>query len=195
MSTLYHVAKADGTRYGQMEAADIIAKLRSGEWGKDVLIWQEGWADWQSAAVLSEPGQPARPWGLISATKSVFGYRILDFRGRAGRPEYWYSVLGLLLGIVLLFLSFGLISGLISAMTEENSVCSIFFVLALPALIIYVTLARIALIVRRLHDVGMSGWWFLLSLLPPGDLFILIIALLPSSVPNRWGKAPQQPLP
>lgn len=182
MSTLYHAAKADGTSYGQTEAADIISKLRSGEWGQDVLIWKEGWEDWQPATVLLEPDLPLRKWGVISATRSVFGYRLFDFRGRSGRAEYWYSVPGMLLGLFFIGVFLG---------TILDETCAL---IALAGVFVYVSIARIALNVRRLHDIGMSGWWYLLSLLPMGDLFLLVIALLPSGIPNQWGNSPQRPL-
>jgi uncharacterized membrane protein YhaH (DUF805 family) len=59
--------------------------------------------------------------------------------------------------------------------------------------------ANISLQVRRLHDVGLSGWWLLIAIVPYIfeilyiDLIIilcfLVIDLLPSTVgPNKYGK-------
>lgn len=52
-----------------------------------------------------------------------------------------------------------------------------------------------ALLVRRLHDCGQSGWMALLGLIPyVGGIFILIYGLLPSKPANQWGVGPKPPL-
>lgn len=45
---------------------------------------------------------------------------------------------------------------------------------------------------RRLHDINMSGWWQLLSLIPyVGPLAVFIFTLLPGNQgPNRFGADP-----
>lgn len=87
------------------------------------------------------------------------------FRGRARRKEYWYFVLfNILFGIVamiidrMLGLSYGLygygpIYGLYS------------LALIIPSL---------AVSVRRLHDVGRSGWMLLVALIPLIGFFWLL---------------------
>lgn len=49
-----------------------------------------------------------------------------------------------------------------------------------------------AVLVRRLHDVGRSGWWILVGFVPLiGDVVLLIFALLPSQPgQNRYGPSP-----
>ena len=46
--------------------------------------------------------------------------------------------------------------------------------------------------VRRIHDIGLSGWFILLGLIPTvGNLIILVFALIPSQgKANRWGEVP-----
>ena len=49
----------------------------------------------------------------------------------------------------------------------------------------------IAVAVRRLHDVGKSGWWLLASLVPVlGGLYLIYLAIQPSDGPNAYGVAP-----
>jgi uncharacterized membrane protein YhaH (DUF805 family) len=59
-------------------------------------------------------------------------------------------------------------------------------------LIIICTGVAVLLAVRRLHDLGLSGWHTLLFIVPvlnlPGLLLLALVPGLPS--PNRWGKAP-----
>ncbi|WP_352724417.1 DUF805 domain-containing protein [Mesorhizobium sp. M0500] len=46
--------------------------------------------------------------------------------------------------------------------------------------------------VRRLHDIGLTGWLFLLFLIPTfGTVIILIFALIPTQPrENKWGPVP-----
>ena len=52
-------------------------------------------------------------------------------------------------------------------------------------------LPNLAVLVRRLHDAGHSGWWILISLLPLiGFIVLLVFTLQASEPPNRWGNGP-----
>lgn len=180
MSTTYHVATPDGTRHGQMCAEDITAKIASGELPADTLVWTEGWSDWRPASTLGAPPVPCADWGLYAAMESVYLHRFFTLRGRASRSEYWYCKLG---SFTLLFLT-----ALIGIFAESGgSEDAVLTPMLLGLMITFGLIPNITLAVRRLHDVGMSGWWYLLTLLPMGDLFMLVIALLPSGIPNRWG--------
>ena len=108
-----------------------------------------------------------------------------NFSGRARRKEYWMFVL------------FNIIFA-IAAMILDNV-----FGLAMdsigygPIYIIYglaVFIPGFAVIVRRLHDVGKSGWMFLISLIPlVGSIWILVL-LVTDSKPgeNKWGPNPKE---
>ena len=50
----------------------------------------------------------------------------------------------------------------------------------------------IGLIVRRLHDIGLTGWLYLLFFIPTvGGLIILVFALIPTQAQeNQWGPVP-----
>ena len=79
-----------------------------------------------------------------------------DFSGRAGRPEYWWFVLFLVLVSLGLSLFSNLLSGLFSLATLVPS---------------------IAAATRRLHDTNRSGWWQLIALVPLIGLIVLIVFL------------------
>ena len=75
-----------------------------------------------------------------------------DFRGRASMPEFWYFVLGLFL---VLFLLLAVILGVssfctVGATSRRYVVCLVGLPFVMPYL---------AVMVRRLHDSGRSGWW------------------------------------
>ena len=63
----------------------------------------------------------------------------------------------------------------------------------LGALFALATLAPVvALVARRLHDTGRSGWWQLLSLIPVvGTIAVIILLLRPGEAgTNQYGPSP-----
>ncbi|WP_348946083.1 DUF805 domain-containing protein [Chitinibacter sp. FCG-7] len=92
-----------------------------------------------------------------------------DFNGRASRAEYWWFALFIfLVSVVLGIAGAGLVSGLFSLATLVPS---------------------LAAGVRRLHDLGKSGWFLLLSLIPViGALVLLYWFIQPSSDSNQYGE-------
>jgi uncharacterized membrane protein YhaH (DUF805 family) len=50
-----------------------------------------------------------------------------------------------------------------------------------------------AVVVRRLHDVGKSGWWYLIALIPLVGMIWLLVLLLMDSQPgtNQYGANPK----
>ena len=111
--------------------------------------------------------------------------RTFDFKGRSSRSEFWWFFLFslMLMLIVLNFTIVGLEQQLGEIQSGDISDLLRVFIgspLGLAMLIGY--LPQIALSVRRFHDVGKSGWWFLyLQIVPsflPGSLsFIGVITL------------------
>lgn len=114
------------------------------------------------------------------------------FGGRTGRSEFWYWVLFVFIvtfAAAILDALFGtriVIGGGSSGAYVWSggwitTICNL--VLAIPSL---------AIAVRRLHDVGKSGWWWLLTLVCCIGSLILIFAfyIKPSGPENKWGPAP-----
>ena len=87
--------------------------------------------------------------------------RYADFRGRARRAEYWLFVLfqGVLLGLLL-----ALAMGSLGQKTTQAAVAGFMLwigLLGLAGLALFIP--NLAVLVRRLHDTGRSGWWILLQ--------------------------------
>ncbi len=104
-----------------------------------------------------------------------------DFRGRAGRSEYWLFVLwNVLLGVA---------AGLVDAFAFHDGG-------AIGPAALFATFANLipnlSLGFRRLHDVDRSAWWTLLVLAPfVGALALLVLAALPGTRGgNRFGPEP-----
>ena len=105
------------------------------------------------------------------------------FRGRACRSEYWYFVLFYLLIHIVL----GLMDGILGSQRREGAgLLGSLFALAM-------LLPTLAVAVRRLHDIGKSGWWLLVSLVPLiGGLIPLVFAVRDSEPgDNAYGPNPK----
>lgn len=112
-----------------------------------------------------------------------------QFSGRARRKEYWLFqlVVCVLLGTVV-FVG-RLLSATLPPRMEE---------LALVPMIVVgggLLIPTFAAGVRRLHDIGRSGWWMLVGLVPfIGGIWQLILLLAPGDVGvNRYGLDPREP--
>jgi uncharacterized membrane protein YhaH (DUF805 family) len=53
----------------------------------------------------------------------------------------------------------------------------------------------LAVIVRRLHDTGRSGWWYLVAFIPFIGAIVVLIALATDGQPgdNQYGPSPKSP--
>ena len=91
------------------------------------------------------------------------------FSGRARRMEYWFFFLFNFLISILL----GLVDAVTGTLNAEAGVGLFGAIYGLAVLI-----PGIAVTVRRLHDTGRSGWWFLLIFIPIiGGLVLLVFML------------------
>ena len=108
-----------------------------------------------------------------------------DFNGRARRSEYWYFVLFNFIVSILIGLSLGVIAGLLN-------VPALVYLAYLWSLAVFIP--SLAVSVRRLHDIGRSGWWLLLSLIPLVGAIILILWHCTDSQPgaNQYGPNPKE---
>lgn len=106
------------------------------------------------------------------------------FTGRARRKEYWFFALFNLL--VMLVLSF--IDGMIGLYSIEAGLGVLSGIYTLAVLI-----PSLAVTVRRLHDIGRSGWWLLIAFIPLIGALILLIFTVLDSKPgsNQYGPDPK----
>lgn len=92
-----------------------------------------------------------------------------DFNGRARRKEYWMFVLfNMIIGVVLGFFD-GLLGLQIGSGAQAVGVIGLIYSLA-------VLIPGIAVCVRRLHDIGKSGWMILIAFIPiVGGIWLLVL--------------------
>ncbi len=112
-----------------------------------------------------------------------------DFRGRSRRKEYWYFTL--INGLILLIL--------VTAAVVVESLNEDLFDIFLGIGIVYylfILVPSLSLTIRRFHDTGNTGWFFLFGLIPyVGSIIILVFMLLDGQpFENKWGPDPKQPV-
>lgn len=101
-----------------------------------------------------------------------------DFSSRASRGEFWsFFLVNLVITVVLSVIAYLLLYDY--PMFSKISYCYSLAVL----------LPGVAVCVRRLHDIGRSGWFFLLIVVPVIGLVLLavLLQLKGSSTENDWG--------
>jgi uncharacterized membrane protein YhaH (DUF805 family) len=103
-----------------------------------------------------------------------------DFNGRARRKEYWMFVL-----YNIIFSLMALTLDNLIGMTLEGLIYGPLFSIYSIAVFI----PGMAVAVRRLHDVGKSGWMILINFIPLiGSLWLLILLVKDSKPgPNQYG--------
>jgi uncharacterized membrane protein YhaH (DUF805 family) len=108
-----------------------------------------------------------------------------EFGGRARRKEYWMFAL-----FNIIFLIVAMILDNVFGTTIGALPYGVFYYLYVLA----VLLPGIAVAVRRLHDVGKSGWMMLIVLIPIiGAIWLLVLICTDSQAgSNKWGANPKE---
>ncbi|RLP12594.1 DUF805 domain-containing protein [Propionibacterium australiense] len=133
---------------------------------------------------------------FTEAVKTCYTKKYADFNGRASRSEFWWLqafFLGVTIAVYLLIM----ISAVIASANAPYEV-PIFAVILVGLYLAFYLVSIIPLIavtVRRLHDTGKSGTYYLVTLIPwVGSIILLVLcALEPDRGPNMYGPDPLNP--
>ena len=107
------------------------------------------------------------------------------FNGRATRSEYWFFVLFAFLVVVAASILDSILNLLVFAPVMGGNMLASLAMLAL-------LLPQLSAAVRRLHDLGHSGWWYLIGLVPVvgGAALLIWFCLRGTEGDNRFGPDP-----
>jgi uncharacterized membrane protein YhaH (DUF805 family) len=116
--------------------------------------------------------------GFGDAIASVFG-NYATFSGRAPRSEFWYWAL------------FNFIASIVAVGVDTMAFSESLFSPASSILALGLLLPNISVGVRRLHDIGRTGWWFLIAFTIVGVILLLVWACQKGTTgPNGYGQDP-----
>ncbi len=206
MSTEWYYA-VDGTSVGPVSEANFAELVRNGTIRSETLVWQQGMEDWipfgSAEEIMDGPPMPPQSAGattydaadfesaredparadantFVGALKDGFT-RYVDFGTRSTRPQFWWWALwSVIFSLGAAIVDTGLGAG-------ENGPVGL-----LVSLVTF--LPSIAVAVRRLHDIGRTGWWFLLVFVPVIGWIVLIVfyCMATQNAANQWGVPPRR---
>ena len=116
--------------------------------------------------------------------------RYAKFDGRATRSEYWYFILFyFILALIVSLVDILVINPMLGLTPEQAQQGGILQIIVGLGLLI----PTLALTIRRLHDIGRSGWWFLIALIPIIGALVLIYFYVQDSQAgsNLYGENPK----
>lgn len=132
-------------------------------------------------------GKPLLLDERIPGSRESTARRALALRGRASRREYLRAVLMLLISTLV---AVGAISALEVSAISEGAFNALSTAILVPVIGLLISTA--AATVRRLHDVGMSGWHALWLLAPFGVFLLVLMAVQRGDdLTNRFGPPPE----
>jgi len=140
----------------------------------------------QSMSLQTSGGRPAHIMSFTDAVTNVLMNNYANWDGRASRSEYWwFNLFNLIINIVTDVIDSSLGMGMIAYGVGYVGFIA-FLALLLPS---------IGVSVRRLHDLGKSGWWLLIAIIPIvnfiGIFVILVFTLMEGEKqPNQYGEVP-----
>ncbi len=104
------------------------------------------------------------------------------FEGRAQRQEYW------------MFYLFYVIFYAVAAVIDNFLAAILGFPILTIVFALGLLLPSLAVTIRRLHDIGKSGWWIFISLVPVIGTIWLLVLLCTDSIAgeNEFGPNPKE---
>lgn len=214
--------------YGPYSVQQLRDYARDGRMTAQTMVWTEGNDAWAKAgdlpalkgifaAVQPAPPPPpappqtvprapmaggaapagARAMSFGESVRTCLQLKYAGFQGRARRSEYWWFALFMLL----LMVALETVAFTLAMMTSKDGSMSIVGILAIVVagiVMLGLIVPAIAVAVRRLHDLGWSGWWCLAQLIPiVGGLaaVVMIIGFMMrgNDGPNKYGPDPLAP--
>ena len=128
---------------------------------------------------------------FIEALKSYF-LKWNDFKTRSSRSEYWWATLFIFFASYLIVFMTEFFIGVTFAFAgfSEDAIITLLGI-ATIVIQVLIIIASTALVVRRLHDVDKSGWWYLLIFTIIGAIPLLIwFCRKGSDGGNKFGEDP-----
>lgn len=148
----------------------------------------------QTASGEGGASASGRAMSFMELVQTCLRLKYAGFQGRARRSEYWWFML---FYTILLTVVVTITETLVFMTWKADGSMSIvgMLVSALAGLIMLAMIApSLAVTVRRLHDLGWSGWWLLAQVIPFVSIVMLIgFMMRGNDGPNKYGPDPLAP--
>ena len=111
------------------------------------------------------------------------------FKGRSRRSEYWWIQLFLVLtNLAVAAIDLALMDGDVDRFIANGGGGIVGLVWILVTIV-----PALAVLIRRLHDTGKSGWWVLIGFVPfVGTIVLFVFSVLDSDAgDNKYGASPK----
>lgn len=191
-------------QHGPVGEDQMLAMMHEGRLWPETMVWTSGMEDWiplgqtSLAARMQAPDDPDGPphpppdyggamlyWSdnrplvttLMEAVTTCFS-KYVTFSGRANRYEYWYYILFVVIVSMVTSVIDGIIFGFADQVNPLNAIWSL-----------ATLLPSIAVLSRRLHDIGRSAWWILIVFVPLVGIIVLLVFACTrgDDGPNQYG--------
>ncbi|RED24774.1 uncharacterized membrane protein YhaH (DUF805 family) [Flavobacterium cutihirudinis] len=126
---------------------------------------------------------------MIEWYKKVVFENYANFNGRARRSEYWFFTLMQCIILV----SFIVLGAIIGSFFDSALGGLLVGYFAFAVYSFATLLPTLAVVVRRLHDVGKSGWFYFIAFIPfIGGIWLLVLMCTEGDFgPNDYGTDPK----
>lgn len=116
---------------------------------------------------------------FIENFKDIVTNKYAQFDGRAGKTEFWQYIL--------VYIVIGAALSMLSNIFGGVGFLRMLFMILSALVSLALLIPSIAVSVRRMHDIGKSGSWVLVNLIPfVGFIWFIILAIKESDGPNQY---------
>lgn len=184
-----HASQAEQTQsysYGQPEQQSAASSSYAGStYNAGNTYGTDSTYNTGSNSYSGYTSDPLPMMGFTEAVQTCLS-KYIDFSGRARRSEYWFFTLFVCIAQMVLGFAGNMIFG-----APENGGTNMLQNLFSLA----VFLPSVAVFWRRMHDIGRTGLWFLLNLVPFIGQIVLLVFECTDSQPgeNQFGMSPKYP--
>jgi uncharacterized membrane protein YhaH (DUF805 family) len=111
--------------------------------------------------------------------------RAADVSGRSRRREYWtFQLVNMAIAVCL--------AAILAVVVSQEAAKPDSVIQVVGGFFLITFIPSFTCGIRRLHDIGRSGWWFLLGFVPLGGLVIFVFSLMDSEPgANEYGGNPK----
>ncbi|MEO8516184.1 MAG: DUF805 domain-containing protein [Flavobacterium sp.] len=124
---------------------------------------------------------------MIDWYKKVMFENYANFSGRARRSEYWYYILMNVIIFIFSIILCACLDSISESLAEVGIGILLLYFLA-------IVIPSLAVLVRRLHDIDKSGWYYFIRFIPIIGPIWLLIMLCTNGIQgrNNYGDDPKQ---